>query len=141
MVKITGQKAHMARVRSLASPEIIKDVGAALFAAGNAIQVEAQISITRGAVSGKNHVPSRPGEPPNQDTGVLANNIETRLVAPLKVEVSSNAPYAAALEFGTSKVAERPYMRPAAGVVRKEATILVRDAVSTIVRRAKGRQP
>lgn len=121
----------------MTGPEMIRTVGAALFAGGQGIQVEAQISITTGAVSGKNHVPSKPGEPPNQDTGVLSNNIETVQVAPLRVEVSSNAPYAADLEFGTSKMAERPYMRPAVAKRRKEVTFGVRDAVNHVIRKSK----
>lgn len=133
-MKIIGAKAHAAHLRRIRSLETVRKVGSALFAAGQLIAVEAQISISRGAVSGKNHVPSRPGEPPNYDTGVLANNIETVQVAPLKVEVSSNAPYAAALEFGTSKMAERPYLRPATAAKRREATQLVRRAVNSAIR-------
>jgi HK97 gp10 family phage protein len=117
---------------------MVRRVGAALFAGGQTIQVEAQLSITRGAVSGANHVPSAPGQPPNNDTSVLANNIETVQTGPLKAEVSSNAPYAAALEFGTSKMAERPYMRPATAAKRKEVTALVRRAVSNAIRTSKG---
>jgi hypothetical protein len=117
---------------------MVKQVSAALFAGGQAIQVEAQISISEGAVSGKNHVPSKPGEPPNQDTGVLANNIETVLVEPLRVEVSSNAPYAAALEYGTTKMAARPYMSRAVARKRDEVVSLVRGGVKIIVNRAGG---
>lgn len=134
MPKISGGKAFSARLKRLTSPEAQRQIGAALFAGGQEIEVEAQISITAGSVSGKGHVPSRPGEPPNQDTGVLANNIETNQVAPLRVEVSSNAPYAAALEFGTSRMAERPYMRPAAAKKRAEVTALVRRAVDKVSR-------
>jgi HK97 gp10 family phage protein len=137
MVKIVGAREHIANVKRISGDETVRQVGAALFAAGNQIQVDAQISITNGAVSGKNHVPSKPGDPPNQDTGHLANSIETVRVAPLKVEVSSNAQYAAALEFGTSRVAARPYMAPAAAKNRANITKNVRAAVSTIVRGGK----
>jgi HK97 gp10 family phage protein len=85
-------------------------------------------------VSGRNHVPSRPGEPPNQDTGVLASNIETVQISPVLVEVSSNAPYSAPLEFGTSKMAARPFMRPARDKMRAEVTELVRRAVAKIAK-------
>lgn len=119
-------------VNAHAIPEVTK----ALFAAGEMIQVEAQISITAGAVSGKNHVPSKPGEPPNNDTGVLANNIETNKVRLLVVEVSSNAPYSKDLEFGTSRVAARPFMAPAANKKRDAAKKLVDKAVKRAVRRA-----
>jgi len=132
MPKITGGKAHAARLKRLGGPEARAAVGRALFAAGQQLEAYAGRSITEGAVSGKGHVPSAPGQPPNNDTGVLARNIETVQVSPDTVHVSSNAPYAAALEFGTSKMAERPYMRPAAATTRKEATDLVRRAVAYI---------
>jgi HK97 gp10 family phage protein len=135
MARIIGGKALSDRLKRMTGPELQRHVGQALFAAGQQIQVEAQLSITRGAVSGKNHVPSKPGDPPNQDTGVLGNNIETVQISPLRVEVSSNAPYATALEYGTSKMAPRPYMKPAAQKVRPKVTELVAIAV----RRAKGR--
>lgn len=135
MVKVTGSKEHSARLRQLAGPEMAKRVGAILFAAGQEIQIEAQLLITTGAVSGKNHVVSAPGQAPNNNDGVLANNIEALHVEPLKVVVSSNAPYAAALEFGTSKMAERPYMRPALANKRDEVLEGIRDAVSVVVKR------
>jgi HK97 gp10 family phage protein len=131
---LKGAKAHINRLKRLSSPEAERAIGKALFAGGEAIQVEAQLSITRGAVSGRNHVPSRPGEPPNQDTGVLASNIETVQISPTLVEVSSNAPYSAPLEFGTSKMAARPFMRPARDKMRAEVTELVRRAVAKIAK-------
>lgn len=134
MARVTGAKAHSARLRRLSGPDMTRRVGAALYAGGNMIETEAALSITNGAVSGKNHVPSLPGQPPNADTHVLDRNIETTLEAPLVVHVSSNAPYAAALEYGTSKMAERPYMRPAVAKKRKEVVALVRRAVSEVAR-------
>jgi hypothetical protein len=120
MVKMIGAKAHVAHLRRMTGPEAVQEIGKALYAGGQLIEIEAEISITAGSVSGKGHVASKPGEPPNRDTGVLDGNIETATVEPLKVEVSSNAPYAAELEFGTSKIAERPYMRPATAKKRPE---------------------
>jgi HK97 gp10 family phage protein len=55
--------------------------------------------------------------------------------APLRVEVSSNAPYSAALEYGTSKMAERPFMRPAVKAKRQRVTELVGKAVNIVVKR------
>lgn len=138
MVSISGQAGVTGRLRGLAGQDMVRKVGSALFEAGQLIQVDAQLSISNGAVSGKHHVPSRPGEPPKYDTGVLANNIETVLVAPLKVEVSSNAPYARALEYGTSKMGERPYMRPAVARKKDEAVALVRGAVDAAIRQTQG---
>lgn len=135
MPKITGRRGVEVRLQRIASQETIRNVGAALFAGGEEIRAEASHMITEGAVSGKNHVPSLPGEPPNEDTGVLRTHIETTQPAPLHVEVSSNAPYASALEFGTSKTQARPYMQPATDRKRKEVVDLVQQAVSRAIKR------
>lgn len=132
-----GIRAHQRRLQALRSPETIRMIGAALFTAGEMIQTEAQLSITRGAVSGKGHVPSRPGEAPNQDTGILGGNIETTRTGPLAVQVSSNAPYSAPLEFGTSKMAARPFMVPARDKMRPEAQRLVQQAMNRAVRQSR----
>lgn len=134
---LKGARAHIRRLNALASAETEKEIGAALFAAGEMIQVEAQISITRGAVSGKNHVASKPGEPPNADTHVLANNIETTQPGRTRVIVSSNAPYSAPLEFGTSKMAARPFMRPARDKMKPQAKRLVEQALNRAVKRSR----
>ncbi len=135
MVKAKGVDAYLKRLRRLQGGDVDRVIGQALFVGGNRIQVEAQISITAGAVSGKNHTPSLPGEAPTQDTGVLGNNIETVQKEPLLVEVSSNAPYAADLELGTSKMAARPYMAPARDAKRGEVTDLVAKALERVSKR------
>jgi HK97 gp10 family phage protein len=134
--RITGRERVVARLSGMSGQQAVQRVGEALFAGGELIRAEAAHLITEGAVSGKNHVPSLPGEPPNEDTGVLRTHIETAQVAPLRVEVSSNAPYAVALEAGTSKMAARPYMGPATQHKRKEVVALVRRAVTRAVKGA-----
>lgn len=136
VVTLIGRKAHVARLKRISGPDMERAVGAALFAGGERIQVAAQISITEGAVSGKDHVPSAPGEAPNQDTGVLGNNIETVQREPLLVEVSSNAPYSTPLEFGTSRMEARPFMAPARDRERKAVEQLVARAVKRVVGRS-----
>lgn len=131
-----GSKKHIQRLKRLQGAEVVRLVGQALFDGGEAIQVEAQRLISTGSVSGKNHVPSAPGEPPNYDSGVLSSSIETTHPAPLRVLVTSSAPYASPLEFGTSKMAERPYMRPARDNKRAEVVAKVEKAVSVAVRRS-----
>lgn len=126
------------RLNGMIGEKTVRRVGAALFAGGEEIRAEASHMITEGAVSGKNHVPSLPGEPPNEDTGTLRTNIETTQTGPLQVEVSSNAPYAAVLEFGGSKIAERPYMRPATNRKRQDVVRLVRAAVNDAIATSKG---
>lgn len=127
---LKGARAHVKRLRALASPAMASEVEKVLFHAGELIQTEAQISITRGAVSGKNHVPSAPGQPPNQDTGVLAGNIETTRAGKLSVRVTSKAGYSSALEFGASQMAARPFMRPARDKTRPQIEKLLADAVT-----------
>jgi len=105
MVRITGQKAHAARLKRIRGAAMTREVGKAIYDAADLLTKEAQISITTGAVSGKNHVASDPGEAPNNDTGHLANNIRSIKTGPLTAESSSEAEYAAALEGGSERKA------------------------------------
>lgn len=135
MPKITGDKAVSRRLRALSGPEKIELVGKALVAGGELIDAEASHLITKNSANGARHVPSLPGQPPNEDTGVLRTNIEVERVAPLRVHVISGAPYAAHLERGTSRMAARPYMGPATRNKKKEVIALVERAVSIATRR------
>ncbi len=135
---IRGLKQHTARLKAL--PDLaVRNVGKALFAAGQLIENEAGLSITRGAVSGKGHVASAPGEAPNADTHRLDRSIETTRVSPLKVKVTANSGYASALEFGTSKVAPRPFMRPARDKKKQEARDLVAKGLNAALKAARSR--
>lgn len=138
MGKITGADRHERRLRNMRAAGMARAVTQAVFAEAQELQVDAQLSITRGAVSGKNHVPSAPGEPPNNDTGVLAGNIEAKSTGVGKAETSSNAPYAAAQEFGSESqgLPERPYIRPAAARSKERAPKRIGDAVNRQIRRA-----
>jgi HK97 gp10 family phage protein len=118
---------------------VVADIAKAMYAAANVIQVEAQLSITNGSVSGRYHVPSNPGEPPKNDTGVLADNIETIQTEPLRAEVNSNAPYSSHLEYGTSRIAPRPFMRPAVMRGLPESKQILTDAVQAAVRKHFGK--
>jgi hypothetical protein len=129
---LIGLTAQLGRLKGLSIAKLGPALGRALYATASKIAVDAQVSITRGAVSGKGHVPSRPGEPPMNDTGMLANAIEAALVEPLKAEVRSNAPYSEALEYGTSTIAERPFWRPA--IAKNKDTL--RDNVTAVLNRA-----
>ncbi len=133
MVKITGQKAHKARLKRIRSEPMIREVGKAIYVASGLLKEEAQRSIMEGSISGKNHTPSAPGEPPNNDTHKLHDNIENQKTGPLTAETSSNAEHAVPLEVGTSKMAARPYMGPAAQKTRPRAQKLVVAAVKRVV--------
>ena len=61
-----------------------------------------------------NHTASTAGNPPNSDTGYLASNIFVVIDQnKMGSSVESRADYSEALEFGTSKMAARPFMQPA----------------------------
>lgn len=126
-------KSHQNRLRRMAQ-EAAPTLARALYRAGQVIESEAEFSITEGAVSGANHVPSVPGEPPNEDTGTLRRNIETEIGGPNLVTVTSYAPYSAALEFGTSRMAARPFMRPATEKAVPQIERIIGVAIRTTTR-------
>jgi len=64
---------------------------------------------------------SKAGDPPASDTGYLASQIIVKIDAnQLGADIISNADYSEALEFGTLKMAARPFMQPAAEDSRKK---------------------
>lgn len=131
---ITGTSDHTDRLKRM--QDVNADVVRALYVAGQAIELEAERSITNGSISGKGHVPSSPGQPPNADTRLLDSSIETEVVNASipTVTVTSYAPYSSALEYGTSRMAERPFMRPAVAKKRDDVTRMVGEAVSITTR-------
>ncbi|WP_218000326.1 HK97 gp10 family phage protein [Sphingomonas soli] len=135
---LRGHKAHIARLKKLSGAGPTRFVGAALFEGGERIQTTAQILITTGAVSGKGHVASLPGEAPNNDMGDLANGIETVQKAPLLVEVSSNSDHAM-IEFDWGNTAARPHIRPARDAERPGIVKLVERAMNQAVRQSRSK--
>ena len=77
-----------------------------------------------GRVYGK-HQASAPGEPPATDLGRLVQAIHVKHGSgSLTALVVAGTAYAKLLEFGTSRMAPRPFMRPAAKNVRDDITAL-----------------
>jgi hypothetical protein len=136
---IRGARAHINRLKALDGPLVALHVGRALFAAGQLIENEAALSITRGAVSGKNHVPSKPGEAPNADTHRLDRSIETTQITPFKVKVTTNSGYAVPLELGTSRMAARPFKGPARDKKKKQARALVVKGLNAALRKSRSK--
>ena len=54
------------------------------------------------------------------DTGTLQRSIGVREGVSGIMELTAEAPYAGFVEFGTSRMRPRPYMRPAMAAVRKQ---------------------
>lgn len=64
---------------------------------------------------------SAPGDPPAIDTGELARSIEIVELSKKHVRLQSDAEHAPMLEYGTTKMEERPFMLPAAEQTAAEA--------------------
>lgn len=127
MAGITGVDRHLRRLTQRAKA-VRREVGKAVVEAAELVAAEAVASISADWISGPDHVPSNPGEPPNADTGRLHRAIDVVRRGELTADVVSAAPYAD-LEFGTARVAARPYLRPATEKKRREAVALIVQAV------------
>lgn len=132
---VLGVSKHSVRMKRLMSSAASKRIGKAVYAGADKVRVEARRLIADGAVQGKGHVASLPGEPPNWDTGELANNITTRKVGPMQAHTASEAAHSDPLENGSSTMAARPFMSPSANNKRREITEDVTDVVNDIIRR------
>ena len=131
-----GRREHANRLRKLASEDVVRMAGKAVYVGSDMIRAEAHHSISAGSVSGKGHVASKPGEPPNRDTGDLQAGLTNDRVSPLVAEVKSSAPHARPLEFGTSKMGARPYMRPARDKMKPKVEKMFRDELGKLMQRS-----
>lgn len=137
MAKVSGDRIfanRLQRIRRTKTP-----VRQALYEAGELVRQEAVNSIRDGAIMGPGHIPSAPVEAPNADTGNLDRSIDVRVNRQnTSVYVESKADYSAALEFGTSKIAARPFMRPALLKHRNRIVYGFVEALNDTVRAYKG---
>jgi len=107
---------------------VVKDQNAALdvalIEAGFRIQREAKKSIQAHRSRGREyqhgnvtHVASKPGFPPNTDTGLLVNSVyvdaKEKGAQVKTVIVGTDLKYGKWLEFGTTRMAARPWLFPA----------------------------
>lgn len=61
---------------------------------------------------GKYHVASSAGNPPNSDSGNLTGTIKSKSAGRLTYHISAGTGYDRLLEYGTRKMAARPFMGP-----------------------------
>lgn len=80
------------------------------------------------------HRASADGDPPASDTGRLANSIFFDKEGPLTATVGSNVFYANHLEYGTIKMAARPFFRPAVEKMRADFDKRISAAVERALR-------
>lgn len=77
------------------------------------------------AANWSGHSPAAAGDPPAVVTGQLAASVEVQ-PAEGGYSVGSHLPYAAELEYGTSRMAARPWLRPAVEATRLMIPAMVR---------------
>lgn len=117
MARVTGVDAQLARLRRLAGPAMTNAVGAALLEGGAAVKAAAERNL---ADAGKGR-------------GDLAASITVTQTGPLTVAVAAEAPFAAAVEYGTSGSGEHPFMRPAAAQARGAVVAACRAAAARVM--------
>lgn len=90
-------------------------------------------STAKDSMSGRES-PSPPGEPPAVVTGNLRNSILAKAGSDGSREwwVRVGAEYGVYLEFGTAKMAARPFMRPAAERVRQAVDGIFEDELNRL---------
>ena len=80
----------------------------------------------------RSHQASAPDMPPATDTGFLGQNIsmnvKTRSDGAVVAQIVSAAPYIKALEYGTTEIHQRPFMRPALTKNRRNINRKFRNA-------------
>lgn len=116
------------------SPDIQKKVAGEIVDGTLKIHAEARKSIQKHMSKGESygrHTASKPGFPPNTDTGRLVQSIEFEIdqTVPSGV-VGTNLEYGKFLEFGTSNMRPRPWLSRAYGMFQKK----IRDRISKVFR-------
>lgn len=99
--------------------------------AGAVVQKMAQDTQTDIVNNFSPNSPSSPGMPPAVDTGNLKNSVVAVPVDPLTWRLLVGAEYGADLEYGTGKMAARPYVLPA---VERTVTRLPGDLAAEVFR-------
>jgi len=125
-LRLEGSAELQAALRR-ASGEIKQAVSRAVVGTALELQGNIKTSIAQGPASGRTyekynprrtHTASAPGQPPMTDTGRLVNSIEFDKIGDLTATVGSKLAYATYLEYGTSRMAARPFFRPAIEEIR-----------------------
>ena len=127
-IRIDGG-AEFRRALERMGPEIREAVEKVVVGTALEMQGDIKKSIQRGPKTGETYVkknPNRvhrasaPGQPPASDTGRLANSITFDREGSLTAVVGSALVYALYLEYGTRRMAARPFFEPAAERTRQK---------------------
>ena len=140
-VTVKGLKELIRKLDKLGvtTPQVMQE---ALVISGKKVQREAKILINTSSPSGKfygKHRASAAGEAPATDTGNLVRNIKVKEERQsVKVGIlDQRAIYGAYLEFGTSKIAPRPWLKPATDMsrdfIKKSFTIALKKNIKRVL--------
>ncbi len=149
-VKIDGLD-RIDRATDVARKAIAEEIAKGLYASAKKVEGDAKRSILDGQKTGRTyrrgnvlHRASAPGEAPASDTGRLVNSINGVVEKSTTLEAVIRAGggivrYARMLEFGTAKMAARPFLFPAAEKNRawivERLNKALRDGLIRVVRR------
>jgi len=142
IINIKGQEELIASLSNM-NADVEKAIQGALLQTAFMAQSTAQQSILKGPKTGRFykrgkviHQASAPGEAPASDTGRLASSMRSEIdQGQLSASVIAGTEYAAHLEYGTTKMAARPFLRPAAEKVKEVGSKLLQEALNKIVRK------
>jgi HK97 gp10 family phage protein len=129
---VREQAAKLAASFRAKGKKVNTNVGKAVLKACLIVEREAKTSMSPNG-------PSAPGEPPAVDTGRLRASITHRLEgggydSKTRGYVGTNVEYGPYLEFGTSRMAARPWLTPALEKHKEEIKRLIKDATVNGVR-------
>ncbi|TBG37156.1 hypothetical protein ELG78_09255 [Rhizobium leguminosarum] len=121
-------------------------IGSALMLSVIEMDTYAKQHISGGGRSGRTyrrrsvtHQASAPGEFPKTDTGELVASLFFRVAAnKLSAFFGTKLAKGKYLEFGTSRMRARPWLRPTFIALRDKITTRVRSAVNETLRKARG---
>ncbi len=82
---------------------------------------------------GVTHQASASGQSPANDTGTLMRSIYSEKLTSLSYVVGSRIAYAAYLEYGTRRMAARPFFRPPVEEMRKEFNSRLEAAINRAI--------
>jgi HK97 gp10 family phage protein len=136
-ITLSGGKELQAALQNMQG-QLASEVSKAV--TGTALELRGDVikRINRGPASGRvyqkynprrTHQASAPGQAPASDTGRLANSIFFDTRGPLTAVVGSNVVYALYLEYGTTRMAARPFFRPAVEAIRPKLQSRLEAAV------------
>ena len=134
---ISGDKALVEALQKYGAKSVNR-IEEAVQATAMDVMADSVKSIQRGSKTGitykktnpnRIHRASAPGEAPASDTGRLAGSIDAVKLTPLTWEVGTLLKYGEWLEYGTQKIAERPWLRPAVDRGRAEFFSRLRAAL------------